>query len=297
MAQKTTKHPLAEVFGFPPDNFSAKAQHYRKHKLCPYNNRVPSCTKDKANAPLGVCSIHAGEDLAITCPIRFRQDWCIASDAAAFFFDPSTNWTSLTEVRINTASGQSAGNIDVVLVAYDDHGRIIDFGSLEVQSVYISGNIRQPFEFYLASPEERYDMDWTDRRLYPRPDYLSSSRKRLAPQLIYKGGILNAWRKKMAVALHRGFYETMPELPEVSPASANLAWFIYDLVYDDAQNIYQLVLTRTVYTQFKPALDVITTPIPGPVEDFVAYLQDKLDEHLEEQNPPDAPILTDIMKT
>lgn len=47
-------HPLAEVFGFPPDNFSTQAKRYRKHKLCPYNNRVPSCTKDKANAPLGV---------------------------------------------------------------------------------------------------------------------------------------------------------------------------------------------------------------------------------------------------
>jgi len=36
---------------------------------------------------------------------------------------------------------------------------------------------------------------------YPRPDYLSSSRKRLAPQLIFKGGIINAWGKKTAVAL------------------------------------------------------------------------------------------------
>ncbi len=296
MMQKMTKHPLAEVFGFPPDNFSAKAQHYRKHKLCPYNNRVPSCTKDKANAPLGVCSIRVGDELAITCPIRFRQDWRIASDAAAFLFDTSANWTSLTEVRLNTVNGQSAGNIDVVLVAYDDRGQIVDFGSLEVQSVYISGNIRQPFEFYLAAPETRHNMDWSAQRLYPRPDYLSSSRKRLAPQLIYKGGILNVWQKKMAVALHSGFYQTMPALPEVSEASANLAWFIYDLEYDDAQGVYQLVLTRTVYTQFKPALDTITTPAPGPVEDFVAYLQEKLDAHLEEQNPPDAPILTDVLE-
>lgn len=296
MTQKTAKHPLAEVFGFPPDNFSAKAQHYRKHRLCPYHNRVPSCTKDKANAPLGVCTIRTGEELAITCPVRFRQDWRIASDAAAFLFDASATWTSLTEVRINTANGQSAGNIDVVLVAYDDRGRIVDFGSLEVQSVYISGNIRQPFEYYLAAPEERYDMDWSDRKLYPRPDYLSSSRKRLAPQLIYKGGIFNAWQKKMAVALHSGFYQTMPDLPEVPEASANLAWFIYDLEYDTAQDVYQLVLTRTVYTQFKHALDTITTPNPGSLEDFVTYLQEKLDAHLDEQNPPDAPILTDILE-
>lgn len=296
MSEKSARHPLGEVFGFPPDNFSARAQHYRTHKLCPYNNKVPSCTKDRANAPLGVCTIRTGEELAITCPVRFRQDWRIASDAANFFFPKTSTWTSLTEVRINDAAGQSAGNIDVVLVAYDDRGRITDFGSLEIQAVYISGNIRRPFEHYLEDPKRRYDMDWSSRRFYPRPDYLSSSRKRLAPQLIYKGSILNAWQKKMAVALHSEFYKTMPELPEVSQESANLAWFIYDLEYDEHQEAYQLALAQTVYTQFKPALDAITTPDPGPLEDFVAYLQGKLDVRLEEQNPPDAPTLTDVLE-
>lgn len=296
MAQKTTKHPLAEVFGFPPDNFSAKAQHYRKHKLCPYNNRVPSCTKDKANAPLGVCSIYTGEDLAITCPIRFRQDWCIASDAAAFFFDPSATWTSFINVNLTNANGQSVGDIAVVLVAYDSKGNVLDFGSLEIQSAYVIGNIRSSFESYIVSPEERYDMDWQVRNSYPTPDYRSSLYKRLAPQLIYKGGILNAWQKKMAVALHSDFYKMMPELPEVPQASADLAWFIYDLEHDAVQNVYQLVLTRTVYTQFRSVLDIVTTPISGPVEDFLGYLQDKIDERLEDHNPPDAPILTDILE-
>lgn len=93
------QHPLAEVFGFPIDNWSDRANRYRKHKLCPYNNRVPNCTKDKANSPLGVCSIFAGEhSIAITCPIRFRQDWLIVEEAAAFFFSPATNWTSLERV-------------------------------------------------------------------------------------------------------------------------------------------------------------------------------------------------------
>lgn len=78
-------HPLAEVFGFPPDNLSPEAQRYRNNRLCPYNNKVPSCTKDKAKDPLGVCSVYTGDDIAITCPVRFRQDWLIVEDAAAFF--------------------------------------------------------------------------------------------------------------------------------------------------------------------------------------------------------------------
>jgi hypothetical protein len=296
MPKPVPDHPLAEVFGFPPDNFSAKAQRYRSHKLCPYHNRVPSCTKDRANAPLGVCSVHVGTELAITCPIRFRQDWIIAEDAAAFFFPESAQWTSLTEVRINDANGKSAGNIDVVLVAYDKLGHVIDFGALEVQAVYISGNIRHPFEHYMEDPEQHHAMSWSGHEYYPRPDYLSSSRKRLAPQLIYKGGILNAWGKKMAVALHREFYKTMPNLLEVDPEAANLAWLIYDLQYDDEYNVYQLTRTQTVYTQFKSALDTITTPAPGPIETFMENLQGKLDEQREENNPPEAPSLADILE-
>ena len=155
------KHPLAEVFGFPPDNLSEEARRYRKSKLCPYNNRVPSCTKDKANAPLGVCSIYHAERPVITCPVRFRQNWIIAEDAAHFFFGTETAWTSLTEVKLEDKSGRSAGNIDIVLVAYDEGGQVIDFGALEVQAVYISGNIRRPFEYYMGDPVSRKDMDWS----------------------------------------------------------------------------------------------------------------------------------------
>lgn len=210
-SDKRINHPLGEVFGFPPSNFSDEAKRYRKHRLCPYNNKVPSCTKDRANDPLGVCSVydsHKG-DLAITCPIRFREQWLIAENAAEFFFPPGTKWTSLAEVRLNDKNGSTAGNIDLVLVACDDGGKITDFGALEVQAVYISGNIRRPYQAYIEDPESNHDMNWTGQLHYPRADYLSSSRKRLVPQLIYKGQILREWGKKIAVALHAGFFRTL----------------------------------------------------------------------------------------
>ncbi|MFQ5571628.1 MAG: NotI family restriction endonuclease, partial [Rhodothermales bacterium] len=153
-----TKQPLAEVFGFPTDNLSNQAERYRKLRLCPYNNKVPNCTKDKANDPLGICSIHHNEEIVITCPIRFRQDWLIAEKAAEFFFEGGTAWTSLPEIRLNDKHGQSAGSIDIVLVAYDDRGSVIDFGSLEVQAVYISGNVRKPFEYYMEDRAARKNM-------------------------------------------------------------------------------------------------------------------------------------------
>ena len=88
------EHPLAEVFGFPINNQSAEAFRHREKRLCPFNNRVPNCTKDKANDPLGVCSVFEGNSVAITCPVRFREHWVIADDAAAFFFPPGARWTS-----------------------------------------------------------------------------------------------------------------------------------------------------------------------------------------------------------
>lgn len=255
-----------------------------------------SCTKDKASDPLGVCSVYDGDRTAITCPIRFRQDWRIATDAATFFFPSSTTWTSLTEVRLNDRNGKSAGNIDVVLVAYDEQGRVADFGALEVQAVYISGNIRRPFAFYMEDPVNRAAMDWSKQRDYPRADYLSSSRKRLAPQLIYKGGILHSWGKKIAVAIDSGFLVELPTLPQVAAAQADVAWFVYDLWHNSRTNRYQLVLLQTLYTQFTPALQRITMAEAGSEADFRKLLQRKLDEkQVGTSLPPDTSTLLDLL--
>jgi hypothetical protein len=67
------KHPLGEVFGYPPNNFSVEAERYRLNRLCPFNNKVPNCTKDKAKDPLGVCSVLEEDKVVVTCPIRFRE--------------------------------------------------------------------------------------------------------------------------------------------------------------------------------------------------------------------------------
>ncbi|HLC17454.1 MAG TPA: NotI family restriction endonuclease [Thermodesulfobacteriota bacterium] len=282
------KHPLAEVFGYLTIDHGEKANRFRTHRLCPFNNKVPNCTKDKAKNPLGVCSIYQDDVPVITCPIRFREDWIIADDAASFFFDKTATWSSLTEVRMNDSKGKSAGSIDVVLVAYDDNGKVYDFGALEIQAVYISGNVREPFEHYIKDPQGRALMDWSKEPNYPRPDYLSSSRKRLVPQLLFKGGILHSWRKKTAVALNKGFFATLPNLEQVPKSDADIAWLIYDLemIKEKGQKSgrYSLKKVDEIFTKFEPALLSITTPSPGKIEDFIKLLQEKLDEQLE--TPP-----------
>jgi hypothetical protein len=287
------QHPLAEVFGFPYNNLSKRAERYRKMKLCPYNNKVPSCTKNSVENPLGVCSVFENERPVITCPIRFRQDWAIIEDAAEFFFEPGTTWTTLSETRLTDVDGNSAGNIDFVLVALDRYGKITDFGALEVQAVYISGNVSDPFAYYMDHHHEVTDFQWTKS---VRPDYLSSSRKRLAPQLIYKGGILCDWDKRMAVALQDTFYATLPSLPQTSCEEADIAWFIYHLEPGTNAEPYTLICDRIVYTEFKAALDEITTAKAGDVEDFIQTLQTKLEDS-KAVYPPINPSLFDQVGT
>lgn len=301
-------HPLAEVFGYRVEDRSEEAERHQDEQLCPFNNKVPNCTKDKANDPLGVCSVLDSGRAVITCPVRFREGWQIVSDAAKFFFpnakEQGRHYTSLQEIRLNDAEGKSAGNIDVVLVEHDSRGNITDFGALEVQGVYISGNVRRPFEHFI---EHRHDpgfvMDWRGAANYPSPDYLSSSRKRLVPQLLYKGGILKAWEKKQAVAIQRSFYETLPSFPQLSEAdaaSADMVWLLYDLEPDERTGRYVLRLKERVYSEFEPALQQIIKAKVGPMDTFIKQLQKRLDTvgiKPDGDNPPDAPSLLDVISS
>lgn len=111
---------------------------------------------------------------------------------------------------------------------------------------------------------------------YPKPDYLSSSRKRLTPQLIYKGGILHEWGNKVAVGVHSAFFATLPTLQEVDEQDAEIAWLVYDLKRESPTDQYRLALTQIRYTRFKEALDKITVTTAGRVEDFVHSLQARI---------------------
>ena len=268
------KQPLAEVFGFLPTDMRPEAVQGRATKMCPFCN--VKCTKVEIEDPLGVCSVNKDNNVIITCPSRFRENWLIAKDAADFFFPNGAKWAALPEIRLKDEDGESAGNIDMVLVQYNAQKQIVDFGALEVQAVYISGNVRDPFAHYMHDPEGRSGMDWRSEPKYPRPDFLSSSRKRLAPQLITKGGIIHSWGKKSAVALDSHFYATLPEMETVSKEEGEIAWLVYDLILVNGR--YELTRREVNYTRFDEALLTITKKIPGEANEFISKLQDKLNK-------------------
>lgn len=289
--KQNERNPLAEVFGRLTIDQSEEAKRLRSRRLCPFNNKIPNCTKDKAKNPLGVCSVNFGKSPVVTCPVRFKESWLMTDDAADFFFPRGAKWTTLTEIRLNDSNGKTAGNIDVVLVAYDERGKVYDFGAIEIQAVYISGNVRDPFEEFMKNPEKNANLDWSEGVNYPRPDYLSSSRKRLAPQLLFKGGILNEWNKKTAVVLNRSFFKTLPEIKRVAKERANLAWLLYDLVL--IGGVYKLKRVDTIYSSFLPTMNIITKTKAGNINSFVKILQEKVDEQME--TPPVNRTLEDFL--
>ncbi len=144
-----------------------------------------------------------------------------------------------------------------------------------MQAVYISGNLTGPFTAYLEQPSQTFT--WKNAFKYPKPDYLSSSRKRLIPQIIAKGSILNQWGKKQVVALQTSFYNTLPILPEFDRDESDFAFFLYDLVPDKKTKSLSLKLQRIVYTKFASALEQIAKFEAGPVNEFTLILQKKLD--------------------
>jgi hypothetical protein len=276
------KHPLAEVFGYKITDTSPEAKAARKHKLCPFNNIVPACTKDKKDRPLGVCTILDGENTTIICPVRFRENWRICEDSAKFFFPQAKHWTILKEVRLKEKTGKSAGNVDLIIAEHDNKGRILNFGAVEVQAVYISGNIRNPFEYYIKDPDKRTNFDWTKEKYYPTPDFLSSSRKRLIPQVMYKGQIFRAWGKKMVVAVDLPFFETLPDFPTTSEKDADICWSVYNLNDSAKANRFNLNLYKKVYSGFDDTLKKLGTPEIGDESDFISHLEEKLSKELAE---------------
>jgi hypothetical protein len=233
------------------------------------------------------------DTVAVTCPVRLRQNNLIVADAANFFFPPNARFLTLTEVRLPDKNNRSAGNIDIVLVQLDEKDQVVDFGALEVQAVYVSGNVTKAFKHYMDNPSAHYNMEWP-RNGYPTPDYLSSSRKRLAPQLIYKGGILNEWGKKTAVAVHSAFFDQLPPLIDVSPSVAEIAWLIYDLILDPVTNRYKMERKAIRHTKFKDALNTITTSEPGDIEDFINTLKVRIKKGNLTGTPPESEVPPEV---
>jgi hypothetical protein len=269
------RHSLAEVFGFPADTVCVEALRHSTYRLCPFNS-VPNCTWENIVHPGGVCSIFSGDDAVITCPIRFREDWLIVVDAAEFLFPPGTKWTSLTNVPLHVRDAP-VGYVDFVLVAFDKLGGVADFGALVVQAPDKSDSAQPPFDYPNYS-DSSPPVDWTTALDATPPDHTSLLKRGVVHQLIHKGAILHAWKKKMAVAVDTNIFRALPPLPPVDPIEADIALLIYDLKLHESEGRYRLNRHRMVYTSFTALTNQRAAADPSEIDAFVSSLQSSIEE-------------------
>ena len=217
------RYGIAEWYGEPLENMSAARRQALAKVALGQDAAVPRCPFQRGNVVCskkgGVCSIqtyrtYLGEFLSdrigersgnpvITCPKRFSQDDLVPKWLAKIVgFDQVFLAREVPFMRSPT-TGRPAGRIDLVVAGNRTASRW--FG-LEIQSVYFSGK-GMPDDFEMLSRDTgRLPPSPTATR---RPDWRSSSAKRLMPQLQVKVPTLRRWATKLAVAVDVPFFEAI----------------------------------------------------------------------------------------
>lgn len=204
----TARYGIAERFGRPFERLSvSRRQAFARAALghatpppCPFRRGQPAC--DKVG---GVCSIQKGRNgvPVITCPVRFNEGNLLPRWLARIVSLRRVYLAREVPFMRSPSTDRAAARIDFV-VAKDGNASVW-FG-LEVQAAYFSGKgMHSDFEILLTDDSEVPPEPGAKRR----PDWRSSSAKRLIPQLQVKGPTLRRWGTTLAVAVDQPFFDAV----------------------------------------------------------------------------------------
>ena len=183
-------------------------QHYRS-RPAPHDDRI----EERTGTPV------------ITCPRRFDQGNLVPKWLAQVVgFNEAESFLAREVPFMHSPStGRPAGRIDLVLANRDED--FIWFG-LEIQAVYFSGKgMQTEFENLVRDADKRPPSPNAVRR----PDWRSSSAKRLMPQLQIKAPTLRRWGTKLAVAVDRPFFEAIggpSQKPSQDLDEGDIIWLV-----------------------------------------------------------------------
>ncbi len=180
---------------------------------CPFRDGGPPCRKRG-----GVCAFQRYEEgqegrlgeaqgePAILCPERFAEGHVLVDWLAEIVGIPASEVKLAREVPFmrGTTTGKPAGKIDLVIAR--TAGGLLKWFGLEIQAVYFSGKgMTSEFERLLGDDQVSPPFPNAIRR----PDWRSSSAKRLMPQLLIKAPTVRRWGTKIAVAVDKPFFAEM----------------------------------------------------------------------------------------
>ncbi len=181
---------------------------------CPFQKNLRPCRKRG-----GVCSLQRYRKSAdgqlglpegapvIVCPSRFEEQQLLVVWLAEIVGFSRKDAMLAREIPFmhGTETGKAAGKIDMVVASSASKDELKWYG-LEIQAVYFSGP-GMTSEFENQRDCARALPPFPDA--IRRPDWRSSSAKRLMPQLQIKVPTLRRWGSKLAVAVDGPFFDSL----------------------------------------------------------------------------------------
>ncbi|MFB3814636.1 MAG: NotI family restriction endonuclease [Terriglobales bacterium] len=250
------------------------------------------CHKDS-----GICSLRSYErsrqtgvvttdsrrsNLVATCPSRFEQNDTIYSWVNEVVL-PNDVATPIREIPFlkrspklgeTAESKREAGRIDSVLVVPNTDP--LRWCPIEKQAVYFSGK-KMALEFEAIAKTRGDDIQFPV--ISRRPDYRSSSAKRLLPQLETKVTALSKWGKKTAVIVDEEFFrEFAPMEEEQHITNSEIVWFVVKYELEEDRFVLKRAFTRLA--TLKNSIQAVIAAQPIPLPEFEATLKAKLQAKL-----------------
>ena len=248
---------------------------------CPFQPDRGPCRK-----PGGVCSIRRyrrgptdtlGEAIGepvITCPRRFEENSLPARWLGDIVGFEASDVQVATEVGFmqGTGTAKPAGKIDMVVA--NSAGAGLRWFGLEVQAVYFSGHgMRSEFERL---------RDSAGQALFPnavrRPDWRSSSAKRLMPQLQIKVPTLRRWQAKMAVVVDQPFFESVggaSDDPSQDLGDGDVIWMVVGMQEEETKH-HRLTPQHWEVETLEASCDRLLAAKTVPQQAFLDLLRQKL---------------------
>ena len=194
-----------EFFGYGSDDQSIESQKAISQCQCPITKNT--CIKTFNDGVVsGVCALKPiKSEPVICCPVRlYAENYQMLVDIAHHAFEqklelvPGSHASAYTkthsvgciavfgkgwggELRLPTKSGQGGYFVDWVLAMVGEHGNLVEFIAVEVQTIDSTGNYRNGYESLKAGGplvKTTAGLNW------------ENVSKRILPQLIYKGQVL-----------------------------------------------------------------------------------------------------------
>lgn len=247
---------------------------------CPFDPDGAECFKEhsvctmRAYGSAGGAGVPAGDDICTVCPNRFREGGTVVAKMGEVMLGTATP-EAISEIGfLRTRGGRPAGRIDMILCDAESVGAGGDLRwcAVETQSVYFSGAAMDRDIEAIRNSGGRHVTYPSGMR---RPDFRSSSAKRLLPQLEIKCPTLRRWGKKTAVVVDRMFFDSLGGMPSADDLpNSDVVWFVVN--YDTTGGRFGLAVEDVVFTTLESVQTGLQNASPVSKEEFETELRNRI---------------------